>query len=178
MFVRLMLAVGLAALLACSSCSPEKRYETLSFFFDGVPRPGEEAPRQRQRGKKRQQHAAAVPAVRGHGPYLAKMCDACHQKRGNNKLILPVEKLCLNCHVLDIGKKHTHGPLAAGGCNICHAPHGSGRPFLLVSDRTQFCFYCHNEAEVGGREVHKAMGDAECTDCHNPHSSDNDFLLR
>ncbi len=175
---RLKLAAVFLALLAIWGCSPETRYSVLSFFFDGVPQPGEEksegiAGRDRKSGARGLQVRA-----RNHGPYAAKMCYACHQSGGGNKLILPVEKLCLNCHTLDLQKRKVHGPVVSGGCRVCHNPHGTGRPFMLVSESTVFCFYCHEEAEVRSHETHQAAGDMQCTECHNPHASDNDYLLK
>lgn len=166
-------------MLVVSGCSPETRYRTLSFFFDGVPLPGESGTDVTSgKEKKRQQKGIAVAARFGyHGPYAARMCEACHQ-RGGNKLIMPVESLCLHCHVLNIQKRHIHGPLASGGCRVCHEPHGSGKPYLLVSEPSKFCFHCHDEVEVNTREVHKSSVGTECTVCHNPHGSDSEFLLK
>ncbi len=158
--------------LAVLACSPESRYETLSFFFDGVPLPGENpdylwrSHRNRQEGQ---------TSYKSHGPFAAKMCDACHMG-GGGQIKMPVEQLCLNCHDLNIQKKHVHGPVASGGCRVCHNPHGSGKAFLLVDDPRTFCFYCHDKEEVESHEVHRESG-MECTECHNPHASDNDFLL-
>jgi predicted CXXCH cytochrome family protein len=175
MFSRLALASGTAVLLVLSACSPQTRYDVLSFFFDGVPKPGEAA-----KGPASTTMTARAEAATGrkHGPYAAKMCSACHRQDGSNQLILPVEKLCLNCHNLNIRTRKIHGPVASGGCRVCHDPHGTGKPFMLVAEPSKFCFHCHDPAEVGSHEVHKSLGGAECTDCHNPHGSDNDFLLK
>ncbi len=171
-FARLML---LAGLLAAVGCSAESRYRTLSLFFDGVPDPAKQAADPRKRGVV---SADAIKAqVRNHGPYAARMCDACHRADGVG-LLMPVEELCQNCHVLNIGKKHVHGPVASGGCRACHDPHGSGKPFLLAADPTTFCFSCHDRKEIESRDVHQAAAGTQCTECHNPHGSDNDYLLR
>lgn len=162
--------------LAVLGCSPETRYKTLGFFFDGVPAPGDSGT-QMTLGRRRSLLANETSTnYKSHGPYAAKLCNACHL-RGGGQLIMPVEDLCLNCHNLNIRKMHIHGPVASGGCIICHNPHGSGRPFLLVDEPRTFCFYCHDAVEVGSREVHKDSADTQCTECHNPHASDNDFLL-
>jgi predicted CXXCH cytochrome family protein len=157
-------------------CAPEKRYKVLSFFFDGVPNPAE-MPKQVQRGP----GGGAEPPVvkktyRMHGPYAAKLCSGCHQ-RGTNILILPIEKLCLNCHIIQMNKKYIHGPVASGGCKICHEPHGSSFPFLLVSEPQKFCFYCHKEKDVARNEVHAGITEG-CTDCHDAHMADNKNLLK
>jgi predicted CXXCH cytochrome family protein len=166
--------------LLAAGCSPEVRYRTLSFFFDGVPPPAGSTPGAFA-GKgpgSSQKDAAGKPRPSSHGPYAARLCDACHQRVGSNKLILPVEALCLNCHELNIQKKHIHGPLASGGCRVCHEPHGSGKPLLLVAEPNKFCFYCHDETEVGTRAAHKESGGVECTVCHDAHSSNSEFLLK
>ncbi len=176
MFARLTLVAGIALVFAVSGCSPETRYATLSFFFDGVPKPGEQP--LETRGLGGDARARAHVATRSHGPYAAKMCSACHMQDSSNRLILPVEKLCLNCHNLNIKKRIIHGPVASGGCRMCHNPHGTGKPFLLDSEPSTFCLNCHDPAEIGSREVHKAASGTDCTECHNPHGSDNDFLLK
>jgi predicted CXXCH cytochrome family protein len=164
--------------LIVSGCSPETRYRALSLFFDGVPKPGTPDLSGGKGAGILPKEAAGKSRPSTHGPYAARMCEACHQRGGSNKLILPVEALCLHCHDLNIQKRKVHGPLASGGCRVCHEPHGSGKPFLLVAEATQFCFYCHDKIEVGSREVHKKSGGAECTVCHDAHSSNNDFMLK
>lgn len=158
-----------------TGCEARTRYKVLSFFFDGVPDPDKVAALATDRGKEAGGKAPR-PLYRGHGPYEARMCDACHL-RATNTLSLPIEELCFKCHALDIRKKYLHGPVGVGGCRVCHEPHGSGRPFLLVSEPQKFCFYCHDEKMVSGNEVHKGV-DAPCTACHDAHSSDSRFLLK
>ncbi|HYA87951.1 MAG TPA: cytochrome c3 family protein [Nitrospirota bacterium] len=162
--------------LAVLGCSPETRYNTLSFFFDGVPAPGDHGDQTTLGRRKSLRAKEGSPEYKSHGPYAAKLCDACHVQ-GGGQLIMPVEELCLNCHNLNIRKKYIHGPVASGGCRVCHNPHGSGKPFLLVDEPRTFCFYCHDPVEIGSREVHKDSVGTQCTECHNPHASDNDFLL-
>lgn len=177
--VDLWLIAGIMTTIVVSGCSPETRYRTLSFFFDGVPNPQEQKT-EIFRGRRSgivAPNPGDKPRNISHGPYAAKLCEACHL-RGGGKLIMPVEELCLNCHDLNIRKKYIHGPVASGGCRVCHEPHGSGRAFLLVAEPTTFCFYCHDEAEVNTREVHASAAGTQCTVCHNPHSSDNNFMLK
>ncbi len=173
---QLWLVAVLMTTLAVLGCSPETRYKTLSFFFDGVPAPGKRGDEAAAGGENSSQKSGSISQYYSHGPYAAKLCDACHL-HGGGQLILPVEELCLNCHDLNIHKKHIHGPVSSGGCRVCHNPHGSGKRFLLDDEPRTFCFYCHDPADVGSREVHKSSADMQCTECHNPHASDNDFLL-
>ena len=155
-------------------CEGKTRYQVLSFFFDGVPPPGEVT----QEGKKEVTKVAAQAqsTYREHGPYAAKLCNGCHE-RGSNKLLLPIEDLCFQCHTLNIRKKYIHGPLASGGCKICHSPHGSIYPFLLISEPKRFCLHCHSQNDILKREVHRET-DEQCTVCHDAHSSDNAYLLK
>ena len=161
--------------LLCS-CEPMTRYKTLSLFFDGVPNPEEEA-LQAQNAKTGGSGAKQAAATyKMHGPYAARLCSACHQA-GSNNLILPIERLCVNCHVLQLDKKYVHGPVAAGGCKICHDPHGSSFPYLLVSEARIFCLRCHSEKDIAKNEAHKGVTE-ECTECHDAHTSDKVYLLR
>lgn len=157
-------------------CSPEKRVEILSFFFDGVTRPGDARGGADAAGRKREGgHQTEVERYE-HSPFAARQCESCHV-RGSNNLVMPAERLCFNCHSVDLSKKYVHGPVAAGGCTVCHNPHGSGKRFLLVSDPRDFCLYCHDKAAVFAREVHEGVSE-QCTACHDAHSSDNEFLLK
>src|SRR5574342_821311 len=108
-----------------SGCSPEKRVEILSFFFDGVTVPGKTT-EGGATGTARKGGQPAKAERYEHGPFAAKQCEACHV-RGSNNLVMPVEKLCFSCHDLDLSKKYVHGPVASGGCKVCHDPHSSGK---------------------------------------------------
>jgi len=158
-------------------CAGKTRYQVLSFFFDGVPPPGEARGEAGKGGRKGggPGTAAAKPGYLEHGPYAAKQCEACHIK-ASNKLVLPIEELCFQCHSLDIRKKFIHGPIASGGCKVCHDPHGSRYPFLLVSDPKGFCLHCHDANALAKKDFH-ARTEAQCTTCHDAHSSDSEYLL-
>jgi len=158
-----------------AGCEARSRYKVLSFFIDGVPDPDKIAAL--SKNQEIGEEAVVVKDTNlGHGPFEARLCYACHDPN-TNRLIMPVEKLCFNCHELNIKKKFTHGPVAAGGCRVCHEPHGSGRPYLLVSESKTFCFHCHNEARISSTDVHRGI-DTLCTTCHDAHSADNRFFLK
>ncbi len=161
-------------------CDARTRYRLLSPFLDGVPNPDNATQAENRTGV----NSRAAGGIKDtkiiqhteHGPYAARLCEGCHQ-RGTNKLLLPIESLCLYCHAFQMEKKKVHGPIASGGCKVCHDPHSSSNRFLLVADSKEFCLYCHDKNEISTREVHQGMSE-ECTECHDAHGSDNDFLLK
>jgi predicted CXXCH cytochrome family protein len=160
-------------------CEATTRYKVLSFFFDGVPEPGSEARDAAVKGAGKERTTATTASekkYKEHGPYAARMCEACHM-RATNSLVLPVEQLCLKCHTINLNKKYIHGPLASGGCKVCHEPHGSIYPFLLVSEAKDFCLRCHDKAAIEKNDAHKGT-EAQCTSCHDAHSSDYQYLLK
>jgi predicted CXXCH cytochrome family protein len=164
-----------------AGCAARSRYKVLSFFFDGVPDPDAPVATAKAQAEKAEKEGAAGTLVRRggfleHGPYGARLCHACHQ-RSSNALILPVEKLCLHCHHLDLSKKYVHGPVSAGGCIVCHDPHSSGRKYLLRSDPREFCLHCHEKEAIFRNPAHKDI-DVTCTACHDAHSSDKRFMLK
>jgi len=164
---------GLAA--ASLSCTTAKGHRILELFFDGVPPLTAPAAAPRPGGPS----ASAAPdfRVREHGPYAAKLCDACHETGRSNALVVPAEQLCVRCHTLDLRKRYIHGPLLAGGCLLCHDPHESRYPYLLVSDSSTFCVRCHDRSALRAVEGH-GEGAPSCTTCHEAHGSDRRFLLK
>lgn len=169
--------VSLLAVLSIG-CDATSRYRVLSLFFDGVPRP------QPPGAAERNPAAAAAGAVpsrqvgfRGHGPYAAKLCNACHEPGAMNALVAPREQLCFRCHEIRMNKKYIHGPLASGGCTACHDPHSSQYRYLLVSESDSFCFYCHDRQTVARVGAHRGVQE-QCTTCHDAHMSDKKYLLK
>lgn len=158
-------------------CAPQSRYKVLSVFFDGVPNP--ELIAKQESAKKKEDETAPMKAVtyRMHGPYAARQCSGCHTP-GSNVLILPRDKLCFRCHVLDLSKKYVHGPVASGGCLMCHDPHGSAYPYFLIADPATFCLRCHNKKDIFKNEAHKQIDGEQCTVCHDAHSSNKEYLLK
>ncbi len=172
---RIYILICLGAMILLGGCEAKTRYQVLSFFFDGVPAPREEAQLTTPSGGTDEKQAVQQERSSKHGPYAAKMCSACHDP-STNALLLPREKLCLKCHVIEAGRKQ-HGPVASGGCLVCHDPHRSSNAYLLVSPAKEFCTYCHDPNEIYARPAHQGVS-ASCTECHNPHGSDNDYFLR
>jgi predicted CXXCH cytochrome family protein len=160
-------------------CNATSRYQVLSFFFDGVPTPV--APG----AAEGEQAAIAATAVqprqvgyREHGPYAARLCNACHESGASNALLVAREQLCFKCHELGLDKKYIHGPLASGGCLACHDPHSSQYRYFLVSESDSFCSHCHERQAIETVGAHAGSIEEKCTTCHDPHMSDKKYLLR
>jgi len=166
--------IVVAAVLAIG-CKGTARYETLSFFFDGVPTPQPTA------GPEEQPPTTGAPSrqvrYREHGPYAAKMCNACHDPTSFNTIVVPIDQLCFRCHDIQLDKKYIHGPLASGGCTACHDPHSSQYRYFLVSEADSFCTYCHNPQALERVAAHQGTSE-QCTACHDAHMSDKKYLLK
>lgn len=173
-------AVGrLCAVIACGCLAawlPGCSHRVLSIFFDGVPAPAaqKEVPQQPGSATGR---AISAGTFSNHGPYAARLCEACHVKQ-TNALVAPVNELCYKCHELQLNKKYVHGPLASGGCVVCHDPHSSPYGHLLVSESSNFCVRCHDTTDLSQNPAHQEAGDRQCTDCHDAHMSDKPYLLK
>ena len=168
-----MACVFTAAMLSMG-CNPASRYNVLSFLFDGVPAP--EPPG----GQSTADMTGVVPPqprIYVHGPYGARLCNACHDPGGMNVLVATGEHLCFRCHEIKMDKKYIHGPLASGGCTACHDPHSSKYRYLLVAEPEQVCFYCHSREAVAKVAAHEGV-DGQCTTCHDAHMSNQKYLLR
>lgn len=174
-YVAYILICAACSILLFPGCKATTRYEVLCFLFDGVPAPRETL--SDSVASLNTVNPSLKPQRRSskHGPYWARMCDACHQK-GSNTLVLRKEELCFKCHSFQPARLQ-HGPFAVGGCTVCHDPHQSGAEYLLVAEAKDFCIYCHDADEIYSHDEHRGS-DTACTECHNPHASDNNFLLR
>lgn len=168
-----------ATLVACAAAalSAGCNHRALTLFFDGVP-----PPKPAVSAESRATPGQATPLTRPrtgteHGPYAAKMCDACHASRATNSLLAPPTELCGRCHALDLSKTYVHGPIASGGCLVCHDPHASRYPHLLLSDSGAFCLHCHDRGDLDAVAAHEGV-EAPCTECHEAHMSDKKYLLK
>ena len=154
--VLVWVATGAVLLIGCNATS---RYEILSTFFDGVPPP--QPATMTTAGKEAVDPAEAVAAAefkpRDHGPYAARLCNACHESAATNALVVARDQLCFRCHELKLDKKYIHGPLASGGCLSCHDPHGSRYRYLLVSESSNFCLYCHDRQALDKNRAHAGI---------------------
>ncbi len=182
------IALPFALILLCCTCTPEQRYRRLSFFFDGVPRPGE-AQKVVARGngkpadstKERAEKVTPKKKLFTHEPFAKRKCEDCHGDP-NAGVMLAVDSrtLCRKCHE-DFGKEwsHWHGPAAVWACSQCHASHRSEYAGLLHRPGSKLCAACHDitAAEFkASDEAHAAEGD--CLRCHDPHGGTDRYLLK
>jgi predicted CXXCH cytochrome family protein len=170
-----------------SGCLNDGGSRIASFFFDGVPAPGEkhggaEAAKQAgtevkvqspEAGRAAASPAPATPAVYAHSPYAKGMCASCHEVTSSNALVKTGNDLCLTCHTTTLTGKEIVHVAAMADCLICHDPHKSGIERLLVKSVPDLCLDCHKRDEV--EEKHGEI--ADCRSCHNPHESDSASLL-
>lgn len=167
-----------ACLCAAACVSAGCSRKTLALFFDGVP-----PPRSETAAATRSTPGAEATGPRGrvaiveHGPYAAKLCEACHDRLATNALVAPRDELCGRCHETGSAKRHVHGPFASGECLACHDPHSSSSAGLVRSIPGGVCAACHDRDSVERIEGHAGLAQS-CTDCHDPHTSDERFLLR
>jgi predicted CXXCH cytochrome family protein len=174
---RVVASVSFVAVLSLG-CDPTSRYKVLTFFFDGVPPP---RPAGEAEGTQAATQADSLRPRRvvtsQHGPYAAKLCNACHESTASNTFVVPPAQLCFRCHDIRLDRQYIHGPLASGGCTACHDPHSSRYRYLLVSESDDFCFHCHERQAVAKVGAHAGV-EGQCTFCHDPHMSGKRYLLR
>jgi len=158
-------------------CSATTRHKVLTLFFDGVPEPRQEVAPALSPTAQPQIAPPRQVGYQEHGPYAARLCNACHEAGATNALVAPRDQLCFRCHEFPQDPRYVHGPVVSGGCLVCHDPHSSQYRALLVSESDRFCFRCHDPASVERIEGHADFAE-DCTTCHDAHGSDNKYLLK
>jgi predicted CXXCH cytochrome family protein len=155
--------LGLVLLLGLG-CAEQTRYRVLSFFFDGVPEPGSEAPTEtreelvaRQKREQAEYVAGLLETARRktivHRPYANYQCAACHDMAQGKMVMTAEEGLCTRCHRdLTSRLRFVHGPVAVNACLECHHPHESVYPALLRAEPTAVCSGCHDPEELSPGE--------------------------
>lgn len=193
-----------AFLLVITLALPGCSHQVLTFFFTGVPEPGQEevaadstvTPRKRERVRRSSSFA--------HGPFGAGSCDLCHQSRGGSvfsqpdgsavstdsrsvspRLVQPLVELCVGCHsdhrptATKASGLWQHGPVANRQCTVCHSPHQSARRFMLLKNsNVAMCGQCHSGSDLRLTPQHADDPTAECTECHNPHAGKSPLMLK
>ncbi|MHC4063210.1 MAG: cytochrome c3 family protein [Planctomycetota bacterium] len=176
-----MLSLGLA-------CSANTRYRVLSFFFDGVPRPGEAKPTgyaapgtfvQQDAPDQPGRPVARRPKIYAHQPYRDNRCGGCHDSTTGQLFRLPEEGLCTTCHRDVPGQAvYVHGPVAVNACLFCHHHHSSTYPHLLLDDPAVICLRCHESEHIAAGEYHATIESRACTECHDAHGGSDRFFLK
>jgi predicted CXXCH cytochrome family protein len=174
-----------AAIITC--CSPKNNFKTLSFFFDGVPKPVNSDSLANLNNVNKADTSANKAPVKTvnkmlnfvHQPYKEKNCEVCHDQKAAGMYTSSQPKLCYTCHE-DFSKKFAfvHGPVAGGFCTDCHNPHSSEFPKLLKRKGQDLCLYCHDAGTVLKNEVHTTIGETDCTECHNPHGGSENYIFK
>jgi predicted CXXCH cytochrome family protein len=175
----LLLAALLSFLIGCSP-------KVVSFFFDGVPNPGDSL----HIALDTLNHSDTIPgkdiagiaptsSMQYHPPYKNRKCNLCHDPSSGGKLIQKQPALCYNCHDgFNTIYLNVHGPVDLGACSACHAPHMSENKNLILRTGQDLCFYCHDSRDISRNGKHKITENTDCQECHNPHGSNKKFLLK
>ena len=168
-------------LIGSTSCSKETKYNTLSVFFDGVPKPDDDNKKtdstlvtsNKVFAEKKKAESLII-----HPPYEDRKCNNCHDIGKGNKTLQEQPDICYNCHESFVTKYAVlHGPAESGYCSECHNPHTSEYKHLLLSDKQKLCFKCHAKKDVLKNDVHSSIDETLCWDCHNPHGgADRTFM--
>ncbi len=185
-----MLVAG-ACLIQFGCGGPEARYRTLSFFFDGVPRPGE-AEAIAAAAAEARQNAVAGGAGTGaqksdvgtpvyyHAAYLQRLCTGCHDPQTGYDTTQVTARTCRKCHEgygEPVPGDWVHGPVVQDRCDMCHEPHKSEFAGLLKQAQPTLCFDCHDSEFVRTDPYHAKLEAPRCSDCHDPHAAGNRLLL-
>lgn len=182
--IGLMLLVFFGVLVV--SCDEVEHYNTLTFFFDGVPPLGQEGLQEELINSNFQESTQRRPKQLWYVHEPQKDCTLCHgkgkQQRGFSlqvRLTAPVPKLCYGCHAdYTVSAPFVHGPVAVGQCLFCHNPHKSKIEHLLKEPEPKLCYLCHDINTVELIPAHFTNQQFACTDCHNAHVSPVKALLK
>jgi predicted CXXCH cytochrome family protein len=182
------IAIRYAGLVAClcllaaawTGCTAQRRYKTLSFFFDGVPDPNAPAA-----GSGIRVSASGAP-VRNfvHKPYGDGKCESCHA--GGSDSVFRAEgvaaigsNICLKCHQNIVNQYPVmHGPVSAVECLKCHTPHESNTEHLLASASPRVCVQCHVPELLTPNPPEHFDKKTDCLICHSAHGGEKHGLFR
>ena len=182
---RIGLLAGALGLLAAAACAPEQRYDTLSFFFDGVPPPPGVLPAEPDPAAASrhdvvtevgftpvvQRPTSLQPVVYVHTPVRRRECRECHDTAGTMAVLGNGAQLCDKCHYEQrVREGWDHGPINLGTCIPCHAAHSSPYEHLLEQPLPGLCLECHQADMDRNEEYHTIPNVDACTECHDPHS--------
>jgi len=168
-----------------TGCSSSNNYQTLSFFFDGVPNPTlnkgykDTTKTETESFKVRNLKMDKETEKYIHKGYKKNECGSCHNVDHAYRLIERQPKLCYKCHnSFKDQYKYLHGPVAAGYCTACHHPHQSSNKHLLIIEIEKLCVHCHEPGDVSKNPSHKDLGNVNCVSCHNSHGGETFDMLK
>ncbi|MDH3980703.1 MAG: cytochrome c3 family protein [Gammaproteobacteria bacterium] len=163
-----LLVTLLVAAVTVSGCSQATRYDVLTFFFTGVPEPGEEAASEART-------AATTPTAREKRrsglKFLGKAQFFMHGPFGAGQ--------CERCHATAASKPFRTGKAQVSEKVISQAPSIGPR---LAFPWEELCVTCHSEkspaaAKADGLWQHGPVAKGWCTLCHSPHKSKRQYML-
>lgn len=168
------------------SCSINRNYKALSFFFDGVPEPSDRIVNtipgvNDQVSENEDSLTIKIPHETRfyHQPYRLRGCDDCHLQSSVSEMKEQEPELCYQCHKnFDDTYKYIHGPVQGGFCTSCHSPHSSSEEALLLKPAEEICITCHNSGNLSIIPSHGLDNDKSCLECHNPHGGANNLMMR
>ncbi|KKL17633.1 hypothetical protein LCGC14_2483600 [marine sediment metagenome] len=182
-----MILLALAVLSATlhPGCHAKARYRVLSFFFDGVPPPGQKRKSGGPGTPGQPRSPGAGPAqpiiASYHKPYGDSVkCANCHDANAPMKTRETTLKACRRCHAPHFQRDPSdwvHGPVAVDDCLFCHKGHESEYRSLLTAAPRELCLRCHDAGALLGRPYHRDLGKQTCSTCHDPHFAGNRLLL-
>jgi len=175
-----------------SACAETDRHRVLTFFFEGVPTPGQEQAADQVEGPVEPETLTLAERLAlanrrrefityMHEPFAKHECVECHNMYDGGKVKKLAGGLCISCHEELLKEKvHVHGPVAVGACLQCHHHHQSKLEFLLLDEPETLCLGCHLQSSLEDDEYHDQIGVSPdgCLECHDPHGGDNNLFLK
>ncbi len=147
----------------CWACSVREDYETLSFWFDGVP-----TPEQLEAKRLAEEQRVALLAEQGPGKLTSE------------------ERASMLSVRVRVQEASTHQPVEEKKCASCHVLTGSDTSSAaagwmsdlpeLKAPPSELCLGCHERPQ--GTFTHGPAASGNCSICHQAHTSLNDHLLR
>jgi len=169
--------LGAILILIGPSCSSQKNYKVLSFFFDGVPDPN--APIVAEGSEQTGTGSSPKFLSIVHKPYAEGKCSECHE--GDTSKFESFQKVssevCMKCHAQVINQFPVmHGPVSSGECLLCHNPHESSVRGMLNDDAPAVCAQCH-VSEFLPQDPEHQDPKRSCLECHVAHGAEKHGLL-
>ncbi|GMQ89344.1 MAG: hypothetical protein BMS9Abin09_0818 [Gammaproteobacteria bacterium] len=161
-----LLVTLLITAAAVSGCSQTTRHDVLTFFFTGVPEPGEEAASEARADattavakKRKKRKLLNQSPFFVHGPYGAGQCESCHSTTAS--------------------KLFRTSMVRGSDASVSRAVDSGPQ---LAFDREDLCVTCHSEknpevTKANGLRQHGPATTGWCTSCHSPHKSKRQYML-